>query len=92
MLTKNEKFLKEFQDFSSQIEKISQENVKNDLKQLLQKLLREAKHIDRQHEELLRGGKLSSESLTDHRSEIMSVRRQIVKKIQDCKSAGLIKS
>jgi hypothetical protein len=91
MLTSNERFQKEYKDFSEKISMISDEKVKSDLDQLLQKMLAEARSLDRQHEELLRGSKLASDVVSNHRSSLTAIRQQLVKKIESCESAGLIK-
>jgi hypothetical protein len=91
MLTSNERFKKEYTSFSEKISSISDDRLKNELKQLLQQLVNEAKSIDRQHEELFRGSKLAIDSVSDHRQSITRIRQQLVKKIEDCEKAGLIK-
>lgn len=91
MLTSNERFQKEYKDFSEKISMISDEKIKSDLDQLLQKMLAEARSLDRQHEELLRGSKLASDVVSNHRSSLTAIRQQLVKKIESCEGAGLIK-
>jgi uncharacterized phage infection (PIP) family protein YhgE len=92
MLTDNPRFQKEYQEFSEKISRITDETVKTQMNQLLQKLLAEARSIDRQHEELIKGAKLAADVVSDHRSSLTQYRQQISKKIQDCERAGLIKS
>lgn len=92
MLTSNPKFQKEYQEFSDKISKISDEENRTHATQLLQRMLGEARSIDRQHEELMRGAKFAADVVADHRSLLTQYRQQITKKIQDCERAGLIKS
>lgn len=91
MLTSNEKFQKEYKEFSEKISTITDEKVKTDLTQLLQKMIAEARSLDRQHEELFRGSRLATDAVSNHRSSLTSIRQQLVKKIESCESAGLIK-
>jgi hypothetical protein len=91
MLTSNERFQKEYKEFLEKISMISDEKIKSDLDQLLQKMLAEARSLDRQHEELLRGSKLATDVVSNHRSSLTAIRQQLVKKIESCESAGLIK-
>lgn len=91
MLTTNERFKKEYQDFASKILNISDDRIKNEMKQLLNQLVIEAKSIDNQHAELFKGSKLASESVSTHRQSLTKIRQQLVKKLNDCENAGLIK-
>jgi hypothetical protein len=91
MLTSNERFKKEFNQFKEKISLISDESIKNDMNNLLKKLLEEAKRVDQRHEEVIRGTKLATDSLATHRTSISALRQQIVKKLDSCEQAGLIK-
>jgi predicted nuclease with TOPRIM domain len=90
MLINSPRFQKEYKEFSEEISKISDETVKSQLNQLLIKLLGEVRFIDQQHEELNKGAKLASDMIADHRATLQSYRSQIVKRLQECKSSGLI--
>jgi predicted nuclease with TOPRIM domain len=92
MLVNNPRFQQEYREFTEKISRVSDENVKSQLNQLLIKLLGEVRSIDRQHEELNRGAKMSTEMLTDHRSSLMSIRQQLVKKLEECERAGYLLS
>jgi HPt (histidine-containing phosphotransfer) domain-containing protein len=92
MLVNNPRFQKEYRDFSEKISQIEDENVKLQMNQLLQKLLTEARSIDRQHEELIKGARLSSDVVSDHRSSLIRYRHQLAKKLANCEISGLIKS
>jgi hypothetical protein len=91
MLTNNPRFQQEYQDFSDKISRIKDESVKTQMNQLLQKLLAEARSIDRQHEELIKGARLAADVVSDHRSSLTQYRQQLAKKLQDCERSGLIK-
>lgn len=91
MLQNNERFKKEFKEFSEKISMISDERLKNEINTLLLKMLAEAKSLDRQHEELFRGSKMASDAVSNHRSSLTTIRQQIAKKLEHCKDAGLIK-
>jgi predicted nuclease with TOPRIM domain len=90
MLVNNPRFQKEYQEFQEKISQISDENTKNQLNQLLQRLVNEARSLDRQHQELIEGAKLAADVVSDHRSSLTQYRQQIVKKLKDCERAGLI--
>jgi ABC-type transporter Mla subunit MlaD len=92
MLTNNPRFQKEYQEFVAKISQIEDDTVKSQLNQLLQKLLAEARSIDRQHEELIKGAKLASDVVSDHRSSLTQYRQQLTKKLQECERSRLIKS
>jgi uncharacterized membrane protein YgaE (UPF0421/DUF939 family) len=92
MLTSNDRFKKEYEDFAKKISMISDEKVRNETSQLLQKMISEARSIDRHHEELLKGSRLATDVVSNHRSSLTTIRQQIVRKLESCKKAGLIKS
>ena len=91
MLTKNLRFRQECNEFAEKISKTIDPTTKAQLNQLLNKMLSEARSIDRQHEELVTGAKLASDVVADHRSQLTRYRQQIIKKIQECERAGLIR-
>jgi ABC-type transporter Mla subunit MlaD len=92
MLTNNPRFQKEYQEFVAKISQIEDDAVKSQLNQLLQKIVAEARSIDRQHEELIKGAKLASDVVSDHRSSLTQYRQQLTKKLQECERSSLIKS
>lgn len=91
MLLDNPRFQKEYKEFSEKISRITEESVKVELNKLLQSLVNEVKNVDRKHQDLIMGGKLTSDVMGDHRNSIISIRQQITKKIQSYEKAGLIK-
>ena len=92
MLTNNPRFQKEYQEFVAKISQIEDENTKAQINLLLQKLLSEARSIDRQHEELINGGRLAVDRVSDHRSALTQYRQQLTKKLRECERSRLIKS
>jgi predicted nuclease with TOPRIM domain len=90
MLTNNPRFQKEYEEFSQKISRIKDENAKTQINLILQKLLSEARSIDRQHEELMTGGKLAVDRVSDHRSALTQYRQQLVKRLEECQRAGLL--
>jgi len=90
MLTNNPRFQKEYEEFSQKISQIEDENAKTQISLLLQKLLSEARSIDRQHEELMIGGRLAVDRVSDHRSTLTQYRQQLVKRLEECQRAGLL--
>ena len=91
MLTNNQRFQKEYTEFAKKISLIADEKIKGETLQLLQKMASEARSIDRQHEELLKGSRLATDVVSGHRSSLSTVRQQLAKKLENCEKAGLIK-
>lgn len=89
LLSNNERFLNEYQEFKNKINQVNNEKIKEELQSLLNKLLTEVKIIDQQHADLKIYSKNPSE-LTDHRSSVLSLRKKISKKLEECQKAGLI--
>jgi hypothetical protein len=92
MLANNERFKKEYKQFSEKISMIPDEKIKTEMNQLLQKLLSEVRSIDNYHHELINGNKLATDSISTQRSSLSSIRQQLIKKIESCEKSGLIKS
>jgi uncharacterized membrane protein YccC len=88
-LSKNENFLREFRDFSSKIERVTDEGIKKELSALLNKLMLEVKAIDKQHEDMFISNKMM-DSITDHREALSNIRKKIAAKLADCERAKLI--
>jgi hypothetical protein len=88
-LSKNENFLREYREFSSKIERITDPGIKKDLSNLLNKLMLEVKAIDKQHEDIFVGNKIT-DSIADHRDNLKSLRKKISSKLEDCERAKLI--
>jgi flagellar biosynthesis/type III secretory pathway chaperone len=90
LLSNNTVFIQEYSDFKSQIDKIENQSTKEQLQNLLNKLLVEVQSLDRRHEELIINPRMPS-SVLDHKTNISELRKKIKTKIEDCKKAGLIK-
>lgn len=92
MLLNNERFRQEYKLFENKISSITDDKLKNELTQLLQAMMKEARSIDQHHEELFKGTRLATDSVTTHRSTLTAIRQKISKKLEGCEKSGLIKS
>jgi hypothetical protein len=90
LLSNNPRFIKEYKELSEKIFKISNEDKKNELNDLLKKLVAEVKAIDSDHQELVFSPKLSSDAV-DRKQNLITIRKNLFDKIKDCERAGLIK-
>lgn len=88
-LSKSQRFLKEYNDFVSQCEKIEKPEIKSIVSKLIGELLFEVKDLDRRHNELFIA-RQSTDILSDKREKISEIRKKIYNKIEACKKAGLI--
>lgn len=91
MLIDNPRFQKEYKEFSEKISRITEESAKVEMNKLLQNLVNEVKNIDRKHQDLVMGGRLTADTMGDYRNSLISIRQQIAKKIQSYEKSGLIK-
>lgn len=89
LLSKNERFLNEYNTFKTKIDSIKNETIKKDLKSLLDKLVLEVRLIDQVHENIVITKKLSSDN-DNKRDTLISLRKKISQKISECEKAGLI--
>lgn len=89
MLTilKSERFQKEYTEFSSQIENITNESVKAELKGLLTQLVNEVRAIDAQAQEFMLGQKPVQAS-AETRNSISEIRMKITRKLSDYKETN----
>jgi predicted nuclease with TOPRIM domain len=90
-LFNSERFQSEYRDFKERISKIEKPEVKEDLENLLKRLVGEVRRVDDKHDELMLGAKLSS-SVNDDRTSIVETRKKLISKLKDCEQAQLIKS
>ena len=88
-LAKSKRFLQEYNEFLSLCEKIEKPEVKSQLEKMIGELLFEVKDLDRRHEQIFIA-KQGTDALSDKRDRIVSIRKKIHSKLQDCKRAGLI--
>jgi hypothetical protein len=89
-LSKNQRFLTEYQNFSEKISKITNEQIKNDCLNLLNELSRKVKDLDQQHLDIVSISKIPAD-LDNVRNEILSVRKKLFSKLEDCQKANMIK-
>lgn len=89
LLSKNERFLKEYSEFKEKISKIQDEKIKSELQNMLSILAKEVKIIDQNHENIILTKKIPDD-LNERREIILSLRKKIERKLLDCKQAGLL--
>lgn len=82
MLENSERFQKEFLDFQARASKITDEKVRQELTNLMNKLIYEVRLIDQQHVEIL-NSKMVPEHAPDTRQKILEIRKSIDKKLND---------
>lgn len=81
-LSKSDKFLSEIREFKSKISKIQNTNVKSKADDLVVKIIQEVTEIDRRHQEMMYGNKLSS-AVPERRENLLSLRRQLTTLLKD---------
>jgi hypothetical protein len=74
MLEKSERFQKEFVDYQIRCEKISDEKIKSEIKNLLNKLIFEIRNIDKQHSDLMFSKRIP-EFVPESRQKIFDIRK-----------------
>jgi len=89
LLSTNPRFIKEYKERSEKISKISSEDKKNELTDLLKKLVAEVKAIDSDHQELAFSPKLSSDAAS-RKQNLITIRKNLFDRVKDCENAGLI--
>jgi hypothetical protein len=82
-LIKSQRFQTEYQTYQSKIEKISDENIKNQATVLLKTLVVEIKKLDSQHQDMFSGNQIPM-GLGDARNNITSIRKKIDRLCKDC--------
>jgi len=78
-LIKNETFLNEYNSWFTKINKIKDENQKNELMTLLKELANEVKSVDTRHQELLINRKNLGSA--DSKSRILELRKKIASRV-----------
>ena len=81
-IERSEKFQNEYNNFSSRIDAITDENVKAELNLLLKNLVFEVRAIDKQHDELMTKHQLPS-MVTELRTKIMDIRKRLSKRLEE---------
>jgi hypothetical protein len=89
-LEKSERFIKEYTEFNHKISKISDDRIKKDMIQLLNQLLGEVREIDRKHQDLIMASSVLGSS-SEHREKLLTLRKKIVSRIDECQKSGIIK-
>ncbi len=79
-LSKSERFLKEYTDFKNRINNISDETKKKELSELLKQMVAEVNAIDQQYEGLLVSFSATNNT-TDHKSNLLNIRKSLAKKL-----------
>jgi hypothetical protein len=88
-LTKNSRFVEEYNQWREKISKISDDGIKKELNLWLSSLTNAVKKIDVAHNSF--GITNPNNELISVREEITSIRKKISNKISECERAGLIK-
>ena len=89
LLSRNERFLNEYNQFKTKIERIKNETVKQDLMSLLEKLVLEVRLVDQMHENLVITKRIVSDN-ENKRETILGIRKKISQKLSECEKAGLL--
>lgn len=91
LISKSERFLKEYNEFKDNISKIENDEVKKELNLLLDKLVAEVKSIDRLHENLLLTRRLATDD-NGKRETVLTLRKKISQRLEEYKKQGLLNS
>jgi hypothetical protein len=81
-LIKSQRFQEEYQTYQTKIEKISNEDIKNQATVLLKTLVNEIKKLDSQHQDMFSGNQIPM-GLGDVRSNITNIRKKLDKLCRD---------
>jgi hypothetical protein len=81
-LIKSPRFQTEYQMYHTKIEKITNDDIKNQATILLKKLVNEVKNLDNQHQEMFSGNQLPM-GLGDVRSGIVNIRKKLDTLLRD---------
>jgi hypothetical protein len=84
-LIKSQRFQEELQRYREKIKNISNESVKKELENLINKLIKEVKMLDNYHQQLNTGKSLPIHA-ADTKNQISQLRKLINKKIEDYSS------
>ena len=78
LLSKNTRFISEYDEFKRKIDLITDPQGKEQLTKLLQQLLFAVKTLDQKHMDLTYQFKMPDSGLSDTRNQIVEIRKQIV--------------
>ncbi len=84
-LLKNERFLAEYNEWKNKIDDLDNPSLKTELQELLNKLVFEIKKLDNQHQELFSSHHLPT-GVSETKSNIVDIRKKILKKLRDYSS------
>lgn len=87
-LTKNPRFIHEYEEFQNKINKLTDENLKNELSRLLLGLIDTVKKIDEHHQSF--GIINPNNNLIETREKLTLLRKQLYARIKECENSGLI--
>lgn len=79
-LSSNERFVKDCKDFDAKINKIENESVRNEMKNLLGRFIEEAKKLDFKHQQLSMGVRLP-EDMNNGRNTLLEIRKKLVSRL-----------
>lgn len=79
-LYNSEAFQKEYQTFKTRIATIQDERLRSEAEKLLAQLVNNVRTLDRDHASIFSGQKLPT-NVSDNRTKIADIRRQLSKKI-----------
>lgn len=85
----SEKFRTELQNYQTQINAVTDENLKNLLNNFINKLILEVKKFDKDHEQMIFSKSLRNGS--PNRDKIVEIRKTIDRKLEDWKRSNRIK-
>lgn len=81
LLLNSEKFKSEYANFASRIERVTDQDRKNELERSLKQLVNQIKKIDNYHQDLVFTHKLP-ESIDSDRTEVANIRKKIIKLLE----------
>lgn len=81
-LSKNPRFLQEYEDFKNKIDKISNPDKKKELTDLLNQLVNEVRALDNKHNEISQFAKLPS-SVGDIRESLFNLRKTLSNRLNN---------
>lgn len=81
-IQRSERFQQEYKKYNEAISKVRDPQLKNELDQLLQKLVLEVQNFDKIHSEMLLSKQFSPNN-TEFREKVTAIRRQLDRKLKD---------
>lgn len=81
-LIKNPRFVSEYKEFKDKIDRVENEKIKNDLTDLLKKLVAQVKELDFRHKELTSISK-NPQDLSESKNNLLKIRKELHRKLED---------